>query len=159
MGIGCKWLQLLLICWESGLFSCTYWFSFITFLEGSVLHQLITGTDLGADSCSAVLVTSPRQHLQRSRQLTTETCEAAAVAPLWICLLSSFLSLTEQPVLRMPPRRALPMTLWGEGLCWYSCLSRLCWVVWFSWARNKVVLVTVCWVFVVFYGIVCDPNH
>lgn len=138
MSIGCKWLQLLLICWESGLFSCTYWFSFTSFLKGSVLHQLITGTDFRSHSCSPQLLflaTSPRQCLQRSR---SEHCSACTGVQLGRCCCSPtvdlsfgppFLSLTQQPLLRMPPRRTLPTSLclcvWGEGFCWCFCLSRL----------------------------------
>lgn len=52
---GFKWLQLLLlIFWESGLFSCTYWLSFISFLKRSLLHQTLWLTQ-GVNPCAAQL--------------------------------------------------------------------------------------------------------
>lgn len=77
-GIGCKWLQLLLICWESGLFHVL-----IDFLSASEKEVFCTHLSLGSTSgmasCSPqllFLVTSP-----------SSSCRAGE---LWICLLSPF---------------------------------------------------------------------
>lgn len=79
------------------------------------------------------------------------TCEAAAVAPPWICLLSPFsqpdtvataLDATKEDTLHF-----VTLSVCGEKV--FSDVfdfTGFCWMVWFSWARNKVVLVTVCWV-------------
>lgn len=151
MGIGCKWLQLLLICWESGLFSCIYWFSFISFLEGSVLHQLITGTSFR----SGILLTSAvvpgnfpqAAPAEEQTQLTTEeSWEAAAVAPLWICLLSPFsqpdtAATTQDATKEDAPqvtlcvgRRSLLMFLpfQASAGCWGSVEQETKWCLWQS---------------------------
>lgn len=134
MGIGYEWLQLLLICWERGLFSCSYWFCFISFLKGSALHQLITGTDLRSELCSAqllFLVTSPDstcrgadpEHSQPALEPDVSAPVHLSVVPLFSAWHSSHCSGCHQGGLS-------PHHFVGGGggkgfVCWYFCLSRL----------------------------------
>lgn len=102
MGIACKWLQLLLICRESGLFSCTYWFSFISFLkEEAFCTNVSLGLTSGVNSSSPqlFLVTSLRERLQRSRSWAllslhwSQMCEQ-----LWGCFCSPTVNLSFAPL-------------------------------------------------------------
>lgn len=162
MGTGCKWLQLLLTCWASGLFSCIYWFSFTSFLEGSVLHQLITGSSFRRGIVlSCCCGNFPQAAPAEPAHLRGEA-GAAAVAPLCLCLLSPFSQPDTAPTTQDATKEDAPHVTSCVGrrdlLIFLPFQASAGWcgsveqeTKWCLWQSAECVCN--------FYGIVCDPNH